>query len=177
MTHERRALTTEFRTNGRKLEGYAATFDLPADIGGRFIESISPGAFSLSLATSPDILALVDHDPGRVLARTRSGSLRLSEDDIGLHFSLDVPDTSAGRDVLTLAERGDLGGMSFGFTAFDEHREGDRRELRGIELHEISVVQAWPAYDGTVVQARSRIACLPHRAHAGRVLTILELSQ
>ncbi|MDN5928711.1 MAG: HK97 family phage prohead protease [Hyphomicrobiales bacterium] len=177
MKTERRALAIEIRTNGRKLEGYAATFNNPADIGGRFVETIAPGAFAASLRDKRDILALVDHDPGRVLARTRSGSLRLSEDAKGLAFALDVPDTSHGRDVLALAERGDLGGMSFGFTAFDEHRDGDRRELRGIELHEISVVLAWPAYDGTVIHARALEMPAPFRLYADRALRILELMQ
>src|SRR5690606_31412235 len=110
---ERRTLAVEIRAKGRRLEGYAATFNNPADIGGRFVETIAPGAFATSLRAKGDILALVDHDPGRVLARTRSGTLRLAEDARGLAFDLDVPDTSAGRDVLALAERGDLGGMSF----------------------------------------------------------------
>ncbi|MBX9634280.1 MAG: HK97 family phage prohead protease, partial [Magnetospirillum sp.] len=115
------------------------------------------GAFRGALAPERDVLALVDHDQTKVLARTRSGTLRLSEDPRGLSFSLDVPDTQAGHDVLALAGRGDLGGMSFGFTvAKDGQRwEGRRRELRGIILHEISVVSAWPAYQGTSVQARA----------------------
>ena len=177
MTRERRALAAEIRAKGRRLEGYAATFHTPAEIGGRFIETIAPGAFSTSLRTRGDVLALVDHDPGRVLARTRSGTLRLSEDTRGLAFDLDVPDTTAGRDVLALAERGDLGGMSFGFTAIDEHRDGDRRELRAVELHEISIVLAWPAYDGTVIHARALEAPAPFRCYAQRTLQLLEVSR
>lgn len=174
---ERRALAAEIRAKGRRLEVYAATFDNAASIGGRFVETIARGAFAASLRGRQDILALVDHDTGRVLARTRSGTLRLSEDTRGLAFDLDVPDTSAGRDVLALAERGDLGGMSFGFTAVDEHRDGDRRELRAVDLHEISVVLAWPAYDGTLVQARAFEPAAPFRAYAERALKILEASR
>ena len=64
---------------------------------------------------------------------------------------------SSGRDVLALAERGDLGGMSFGFTVAPggETRTGGVRVLEQLRLHEISVVKAWPAYQGTVVSARS----------------------
>ncbi|TVM16685.1 HK97 family phage prohead protease [Oceanidesulfovibrio indonesiensis] len=147
---------TEYRAKGRKLEGYAATFNHEARIA-HFVEIIAPGAFSGSL-TGRDILALVDHDPTRLLARTRSGSLRLAEDSHGLHFELAIPDTQPGRDVLALAERGDLGGMSFGFSVPEggERWTGNRRELRAVTLHEISVVSAWPAYDGTVVQARAK---------------------
>lgn len=161
-TPERRSAPIEVRAQGRRLTGYAALFDTEARIG-TFTETIRAGAFAGSLRQ--DVLALVDHDPGRVLARTRSGTLRLTEDSRGLAFDLDVPDTSAGRDVLALAERSDLGGMSFGFSVPDggDRWTGERRELRNVTLHEISVVLAWPAYEGTVVNARSRAARLPVR--------------
>lgn len=178
MNHfERRGLPVEIRTKGRRLEGYAATFGIAADIGGKFSETIAAGAFGGSLRSRSDVLALVDHDPSRVLARTRSNTLRLSEDSRGLAFDLDLPDTQAGRDVLALAERGDLGGMSFGFTALDEQRDGNVRELRAVQLHEISVVLAWPAYDGTVINARSRLIADPFKAYADRALRLLEIGR
>jgi len=153
---ERRAALIELRAAGRRLEGYAATFGTEARISD-FIETIAAGAFRGSLAADKDILALVDHDPTRLLARTRSGSLRLVEDAKGLAFGIDVPDTRDGHDVLALAERGDLGGMSFSFTVppGGERWEGRRRELRSVNLREISVVSAFPAYDGTTVHARA----------------------
>ncbi len=147
---------TEVRAEGRRLTGYAATFGASARIGD-FTETIRRGAFADTLRSDRDVLALVDHDPTRLLARTRTGTLRLSEDQQGLRFELDVPDTTLGRDLLAMAERGDLGGMSFAFTIprGGEHWEGRRRELRAVTLHEISVVHAWPAYDGTSVDART----------------------
>lgn len=153
-TLERR-FATELRTAGRRVEGYAATFDHEADLG-TFRERIAPGAFRSALAG--DILALLDHDAGKVLGRTRTGTLRLTEDARGLAFSLDVPDTHAGRDVLALAERGDLGGMSFGFRIPDggEAWAGNIRTLRTIDLREISVVSAWPAYEGTEIALRAQ---------------------
>lgn len=171
MTMEKRA-AVEVRAEGRKLTGYAAVFGQEARIAD-FVETIAAGAFQRSLASGADILALADHDPKRVLARTKSGTLRLSEDDKGLRFELDVPDTSAGRDVLALAARGDLGGMSFGFhvpEGGDEWR-GDKRTLRNVELREVSVVSAWPAYEGTSVSARAR----QNRSAAARRIALLEL--
>ncbi|ROO26689.1 HK97 family phage prohead protease [Salinisphaera orenii] len=153
MTIETRTVT-EYRAQGRTLSGYAATFGTEARIGS-FSESIRAGAFSDSLSTGRDILALVDHDATRVLGRTKTGTLKLVEDARGLQFEIDVPDTAAGRDVLTMAERGDLGGMSFGFNVTDEHWTGERRELRAVDLREISVVNAWPAYAGTSIDARA----------------------
>jgi len=157
----------EVRAAGRRLEGHAAVFDQEASLPG-FREVIRHGAFRRSLKGG-DIVALVDHDRTRLLARTKTGSLRLEEDTRGLAFSLDVPDTQAGRDVLALAERGDLGGMSFGFTVpkGGEKFDGERRELTEIDLREISVVAAWPAYEGTSVSARSK---QPRLARLGRFL-------
>jgi HK97 family phage prohead protease len=157
---ERRALQVELRAAGgnpRKLAGYVATFDSEARIGD-FVETIKPGAFKASLASGADIVALVDHDPTRLLARMRNATLSLYEDVRGLAFTIDLPDTTLGRDIAALAERGDLGGMSFGFKAVDEFWNGNRRELRAVELREISIVQSWPAYSDTVVEARSKRA-------------------
>ncbi len=152
---ERRFAACELRGAGRRLEGYAATFRTPARIGG-FTETIQPGAFRASLEGRADILALVDHDPSRLLARTASGTLRLAEDARGLHFNIDLPDTQLGRDVLALAERRDLGGMSFGFQATDEAwPTTTTRELRSVHLVEISIVHAHPAYSGTTIAARA----------------------
>lgn len=165
---ERRA-SIELRAKGRRLEGYAALFDTATRIAD-FEEVIVRGAFSDSLRDKRDILALADHDPRSVLARTKSGTLRLAEDSRGLAFDLDVPDTSAGRDMLALAERGDLGGASFGFTVpkGGERWQGNRRELRSVNLAEISVVSSVPAYDGTTVQARAQQIALPPRLARAR---------
>lgn len=167
---ERRA-SIELRAKGRRLEGYAALYGVDTRIHD-FTEVIIPGAFSETLSEGRDVLALVDHDTRAVLARTRSGTLRLSEDSKGLAFDLDVPNTSFGRDILELAERGDVGGASFAFTIADkgERWQADRRELRSVILHEISVVSAWPAYDGTIVQARRRPAASGKLVAARRFL-------
>jgi uncharacterized protein len=153
---EMRAVS-ELRSQGRTLQGYAAKFGVEARIGD-FVEVLSAGAFAASLGSKKDILAMVDHDRSKVLARTKSGTLKLAEDSTGLAFELSVPDTQAGRDVLALAERGDLGGMSFGFIVpkGGERWADNRRTLTAVDLHEISIVSAWPAYPLTSVTARTR---------------------
>lgn len=149
----RAELRLESRGGARRLIGYAARYGVVADIGS-FRERISSGAFATSIGEGGDILALLDHDPSRVLGRTRSKTLRLEDDDKGLAFEIAVPDTSAGRDALALAERGDLGGASIGFFVEDEERDGDVRVVKRARLLEISVVSAWPAYAETSVEAR-----------------------
>lgn len=166
---ETRSLPAELRASagGRRLAGYAAVFNRPARIGpdgrGGFTETIAPGAFRAAVGPLSDVLALVDHDPTRLLARTRSGTLRLQEDAHGLAFELDLPDTQLGSDIRALAARGDLGGCSFGFTvpAGGDTWSGDRRELRAVALAEMSIVQAHPAYAETTVAVRSRLAADP----------------
>lgn len=156
MSIEKRATAGVIAT-GRKLHGYIAKFDSPTRIGS-FTETIRRGAFAKSLSASVDILALADHDPAKVLGRTRSGTLELREDATGLAFTLSMPDTATGRDLITLAERGDLGGCSFGFVVPDggDSWQGDTRELRAVDLREVSIVQSWPAYGDTEVSLRSR---------------------
>lgn len=140
----------------RVLVGYAAVFERLANIGGYFKEQIAPGAFTEAIGG--DIRALVDHDPGRVVGRTKSGTLRLSEDGVGLRVEIDVPDTTDGNDLWVLVERGDISGMSFGFRVtkelWDETGEIPVRTIQALELMEVSAV-AWPAYDDTTIGVRS----------------------
>lgn len=170
---ERRSFS-EVRAAGRKLEGYAATFNRETKLGA-FVETIAPGAFRASLAG--DILALHDHDPARLLGRTRSRTLRLYEDSKGLGFELALPSTQVGIDVQELAERGDLGGMSFGFLVpkGGDRWAGEKRTLLNVGLKEISVVSAWPAYPDTEIALRSRQLGDDARRRA-RALILAELS-
>jgi hypothetical protein len=143
----------------RRLSGYAAVFNTPADILGRFQERIAPGAFRDSLG-SADQVALWNHDSSFPLGRKSAGTLRLQEDSQGLTFSLDLPDTQMGRDVHTLVTRGDIRGMSFGFTVPQNGDEwamidGKRtRTLVRVDLAEVSPV-TFPAFPSTSVEARS----------------------
>lgn len=159
---EKRSLTRplEVRTAAagsvRTVAGYAAVFNSRADIAGMFFEQIAPGAFGGTLAD--DVRALVDHDTGRVIGRTKSGTLRLSEDTNGLAVEIDLPDTSEGRDLATLIERGDISGMSFGFEVtkqtWDETGDVPVRTIEAVKLYEVSAV-AFPAYDDTSLAMRS----------------------
>lgn len=162
----------DVRADGRRLEGYAALYGVQTSIGD-FTEVIAPGAFADTLRKGRDILALADHDAAKLLARTKSGTLRLREDSKGLAFDLDLPPTTLGADMLALALRGDLGGMSFGFTipSGGEKWDARNRTLTRLELHEISVVSAWPAYEGTTVTARMRLK--PRLSLAHRYLETL----
>lgn len=152
-----RRFTSSATVEGRQLVGLAAPYGAETRIAD-FRETIAPGAFARSLSEGRDILALVDHDPGKVLGRTRTGTLELRETAEGLEYRVTLPDTTTGRDLRALAERDDLGGVSFGFVATRDSWEGELRTLHEVELHEVSIVQAHAAYPTTTVSLRSRDA-------------------
>ena len=164
---ERRA-AAEVHAAGRRLTGYASVFDSPARIGDWCTETVKPGAFRASLAKpTVDILMLVDHDRGKLLGRRSSGTLRLYEDARGLAFECDVPDTTLGRDLVTMVQRGDCCGCSIGFRVTEERWPAvDAREVLGIELHEVSAVHSWPAFEATSIAVRARPASGPERRAA-----------
>jgi HK97 family phage prohead protease len=170
MDLERRSFG-EVRTAGRTLYGIAAPFNTRAQIGG-FTELIQPGAFSKSLAAGADIRALADHKPDALLGRTRSGSLTLNETPAGLAYVLTMPDTTLGNDLLTLAQRGDLSGMSIGFHAESESWPSpSERVLQAIDLREISIISGGsPAYADTTIAVRHRSA-----SHGGELARLRRL--
>jgi len=93
-----------------------------------------------------------------VIGRSTAGTLRMAEDKTGLSVEIDLPDTTDGRDIATLIERGDISGMSFGFIVtkqtWDETGDVPKRTIEAVELHEVSIV-AFPAYDDTTIAMRS----------------------
>lgn len=160
----------EVRKEGekRKVIGYAAIFNKRSvNFGGEdypMFEVIEPGAFRDVLGD--DVRALVDHQGGlTTLARTKSGTLKLSEDEIGLRYEFEVPDTQAGRDLITILERGDIDQSSFGFRVnkdgqrFEDIKEGEKMvTIRTISkvsrLLDVSPV-TFSAYPDTVALTRS----------------------
>lgn len=144
--------------DGMRFEGYAAVFNepsrpLPGGMRGQsFTERIAPGAFLRSLKSRNDIKLLWDHNTGQPLASTRSGTLKLREDQYGLRVTAQLANTSTGRDAAELIRTGVIDAMSFGFTIprnGDEfNADGTERILREVMLHEVSIV-SFPAYEQT----------------------------
>jgi HK97 family phage prohead protease len=137
--------------NGMTLRGYAAVFNSPSQPL-PFIETIERGAFADSLKSRNDVKLLWNHDTSTVLGSTRAGTLRLMEDERGLLVEADLPDTQAGRDAATLIQRGDVTAFSFGFripAGGDVWRSANERVLKRVNVHEVSVGVAFPAYTAT----------------------------
>jgi len=141
-----------------ELVGYASTFNQPYEVDG-VIETISEGAFDNTLKGSPDVFALVSHDPSRVIARSKNGTLKLMSDATGLKVNIKPVNTQEGRDLVTLIETGTIDAMSFGFIVKKDDlvmRDGRvHRAITEVELHEVSCV-AFPANNQAVISVRSR---------------------
>lgn len=155
----RAGIPAEIRADadGITVEGYAAVFGQEADIGGMFREVIEVGAFAEAIGRD-DVVFLINHE-GLPLARTRSGTLKLSEDDHGLKIetSLD-PDDPDVKSIAGKMKRGDLDKMSFAFfpdvQEWDDSGEIPLRTIKRATLHDVSVVTT-PAYSGTEIALRS----------------------
>lgn len=165
-TVETRHIPTEFRVEKKEkrtvITGYSAVFNKDSEDMG-FVERIAPGAFTDALKGS-DIRALFNHNPDFVLGRQRSGTLRMSQDDKGLLMELDPPDTSLGRDLMTLIERGDIGEQSFSFIVEEERWENiapdskktpKRTIVKVKEVRDVGPV-TFPAYRPTDVSVALR---------------------
>lgn len=142
----------------KKMVGYAAKYNQRSvDLGG-FVEILAPGAFDRAIRESHDVRALVDHDPSKILGRTKAGTLALRTDETGLQVEVDMPDTQAARDLQVSIERGDVSGMSFGFYVVkDEWKTDDKQPTRivqDLELFDVSAV-TYPAYPQTEVSMRA----------------------
>lgn len=146
----------------RTVVGYAARFNSDSEDMG-FIEVIRPGAFREAIPTS-DIRALFNHNPDHVLARSKSGTLKVEEDNIGLRYEFELPNTTIGNDLLEMLRRGDVSQSSFAFSVKDQAWEtkqlenGEVQRTRIINsvarLFDVSPV-TYPAYADTSVATRS----------------------
>ncbi|WP_333641883.1 HK97 family phage prohead protease [Mesotoga prima] len=158
---EIRTIQSEFRVENKEgkaqISGYAAVFnELSDDLGG-FREKIQPGAFSEAIVND-DVRALWNHDSNYVLGRNKAGTLKLSEDERGLHYVVDLPDTQWAKDLSESIKRGDVTQSSFGFIVDSDEwakQDGETvRTLTKVTLFDVSPV-TYPAYPQTSTSARS----------------------
>jgi len=143
--------------DGMMFTGYAARFNEPSHPL-PFIEVIAPGAFKRSLQSRSEIKLLWNHDAGEPLASLRGGSLRLSEDELGLKVEAQLANTNRGRDTAELIRSKVIDSMSFGFNVIKDSwsNDGSQRTLQDVRLFETSIV-SFPAYESTAgsLQVRS----------------------
>jgi HK97 family phage prohead protease len=138
------------------VRGYAAVFDSPSEPL-PFTEYVKRGAFKKTIKDRSDVRLLIDHT-GVPLARTKSGTLTLTEDDKGLFMEarLDPANPDAVK-IRSALKRGDLSQMSFAFETIKDSWNAERtvRELKEVRLHDVSIV-TYPAYEETSAEMRNQ---------------------
>ena len=152
----------EIRGNALHISGYVNAVEresrrLPARMCSKaksdFVEKISAGAFGRAVSRAREIRLMYNHK--RDIGGTADGSLKLSEDNIGLKADATITDPEA----VEAGKRGEFRGWSFGFTdakdRWEDVSEGlQRRTIDDLDLQEVSILSVTPAYMGTSVELR-----------------------
>jgi HK97 family phage prohead protease len=163
-TRELRAFTSADLTF-RDAKGGGFTFDGIASVTntayqvrdqwGDYAETIATGAFSKTLKEKADVRLLINHE-GTPLARTKSGTLKLSAaPDLRAVAELD-PANPKVQEIRSAMSRGDLDQMSFAFKVLRDSWDAgyDNRTISEVKLFDVSLV-TYPANPATVVKLRS----------------------
>lgn len=172
MQTERRAFNFEVRAeenekHGHHLTGLPIVYDQRTNLGW-YDEIIARGA--LDNTDLKDVRFLIGHDMGMVpLARSRNNNenstMQMSVGDEGMEIrvDLDTENNADSKKLYSAVARGDISGMSFAFTVDgdswdDIDSDHPTRTIRSIKrVFEVSAV-AFPAYEGTSLEARSEDA-------------------
>lgn len=150
---------TEENSSEKIISGYINKFNTRSQYMG-FYEEVSKGAFDKTLADGHNIYAMYNHNADMILGSTKSGSLKLNVDNIGLHFELRInPNISYASDIAELVKSGDLEGCSFGFWVTDDEwtyteDKIDLRIIKELELIEVTITP-FPAYLDSEANCRS----------------------
>jgi len=162
-TRQIRTLQTELKTRtgtdspDKYIEGYFAVFNKETELWPGAFEEIAPEAFDGTLLD--DVRALINHDTTLVLGRTKSNTLELKVDNVGLwgRIKINTNDTDA-MNLYERVARGDVDQCSLGFNILAE--ETDWRDdgtvkwtIKEVRLFEVSPC-TFPAYEQTGIQAR-----------------------
>lgn len=143
----------------RTFDGYASLTETPyemEDMFGAYTEVVRAGAFTRTLADNDDVRLLINH-AGIPLARTKSGTLQLNEDEVGLHCLAQI-DTrmSIVADLALAMDRQDLDQMSFMFQVTRQQWSPDymQRDIQEVRLFDVSPV-TFPAAPATSASLRN----------------------
>lgn len=171
MKVEQRSINSEITMIGsdekRTISGYAVKWNEWSNLirkeSFEFVERFSPGAFDESLRSGNPIKAFWNHNTDKVIGSTKSGTMRVESDNVGLRFEIDLPNNSTGNDIIESVRRGDVDGVSFGFKIADRKKDNtwDDSDYRNVKrtinramLKEISPTP-FPAYPQTELSLRS----------------------
>lgn len=173
------------------ITGLAAAYFDPTNMEGteyrvrhNLVERIPAGLLDEHVSADQEILGLRDHDENLFLGRRTSKTLQTQLTKRGLEYEIRTPDTTEGRDTLTLIQRGDISGSSFSMLRAKamlhvEKRSGEVVYVRTIQsiqgIHDLGPV-LYPAYTGTSAQIGARSCGLTNlKRSAGPPAEIAEL--
>lgn len=149
--------------NGEKIDyivGYGVVFNSESQVLYDFVERIEPtAADGLDMSR---VVATINHDFSKILARTDSGTLKLSVDSRGIKYEFPLPNTTYAMDLKENIRIGNIKGSSFIFstaedrwTHYDDPAKPSLREvLKFRAIYEMGPVTS-PAYLDTTVAQRS----------------------
>jgi len=143
--------------NDREFEGHGSIFG-NEDLGG---DIVMKGAFKRSLKQYQDKgdlpLMFWMHDPSRVAGKWTE----MNEDDSGLRVKGVLADTPLGNEIRTLLHMDAVKGLSIGYRTIDQDYNDDgQRELKEIDLWEVSVVSLPMNPLAQVAHAKSQLSAM-----------------
>ena len=151
----------EIRADGAHISGYVNVVERKSrpviTPRGKVIEEIEPRAFEQAINRAGNITVTFDHDSGHVYASTDEGTLKLYEDNIGLHADVLITDET----LIDLAKRGKIKGWSFGmYNVRDEIEpradELPLRKIKALDLDHVTlVVNKNPVYSAMSIEIRA----------------------
>lgn len=161
---EIRAISNDVQVDSRNITGYAVVFEsVSEDLG--FRERIMKGAITDDTIRKSDVFCLLNHDPSKVLARSKNGegSLKLEIDERGLKYSFTAPQTDLGNELLVHLQRGEIDSSSFAFTVSLDEGSEKWYTVEGVQYRDIYTIEALydvspvyqPAYQETTVSKRA----------------------
>lgn len=144
------------------LTGYAASWGTSYDVAGGpaaggWTETVAAGAVTKSLQERDDVRFLINHE-GLPLARTKSGTMSLAADDLGLLVQVDSLDlvNPRAQELVSALERRDVDQMSWAFRVIRQEWNGDytERQILEAQIFDVSAV-TFPANPATIIGVRS----------------------
>lgn len=151
------------------IAGTAAVYDTETVIAEFFREKIERGAFDRVLAEKPDVIGAPNHDWTQVLGRTTAGTLRLTENERGLDYEIDInPEDQDAMNLYAKVKRGDISQSSFAFTVRNEEWQYPEKGSRALPMRVVKEVEklfdvspvTFPAYPQTTAAVRSKFESL-----------------
>ena len=152
----------EIRADGAHISGYVNVTEKKSrpvvTPHGKVVEEIEPRAFDQAIGRAGNITVTVDHDDSHVYASTKDGTLKLYEDNIGLHADVLIKDEM----LIEIAKKGKVRGWSFGMYNVKDEIEPRAdalplRRIKSLDLDHITlVVNKLPVYSATSVEIRAQ---------------------